>query len=146
MGDRPGPYSSELARLAARLPAPCRDRVHVVPETEDVAPYYQAADVFVCTSRVESYPRVTLEAMACGLPIVSTPVFGLAEQLADGVNATFYPPGDATALAEALACLIEEPERRRTMGGQSPTVLAGLISFDEMVDAYGEFFSEGALG
>ncbi|MBK7590760.1 MAG: glycosyltransferase family 4 protein [Betaproteobacteria bacterium] len=64
--------SRRLAGLVQQLPPALRHRVHVIGETRDVARYYQAADLFVCTSRVESYPRVTL-AMACGLPIISTP-------------------------------------------------------------------------
>ena len=59
----------------------------MIPETGDTAAYWQAADVFCCTSRVESYPLVILEAMAAGLPIVTTPVHGIAEQVRPGVNA-----------------------------------------------------------
>jgi len=144
VGDRPGVYSWELADLVKGLDPGLAARVHLVPETEAVAQYYRAADVFVCTSRVESYPRVTLEAMSCGLPIISTPVFGLSEQLANGVNATFYPPGDVAALAAALEHMVGDPISRATMARQSPLVLAGLKSFDEMVDEYEEFFREAA--
>jgi GT2 family glycosyltransferase len=142
VGDRPGDYSRKLAGLVHQLPADLRHRVHVVPETRDVAYYYQAADLFVCTSRVESYPRVTLEAMACGLPIISTPVFGLSEQLVDEVNALLYQPGDIAALVAALARLAGDAELRKTMGSRSRAVLAGLKSFPEMADDYGIQFME----
>ena len=144
VGDRPSAYSKQLARLVAELPGHLPERVRVVPETDAVGLYYQAADVFVCTSRVESYPRVTLEAMACGLPIVSTPVFGLSEQLREGYNAMFYPCGDVDALAAALDRMVVDPDLRRRMGNQSRVVLAGLKSFDEMVDDYATFFQEAA--
>ena len=42
---------------------------------------------------MESFPRVVLEAMAYELPIVTTPVYGIAEQVREGVNAMFYSPG-----------------------------------------------------
>ena len=58
----------------------------ILPETAEPGRFYQAADVFVCTSRVESFPRVTLEAMAHGLPIVTTPVFGIREQVRPGTS------------------------------------------------------------
>jgi glycosyltransferase involved in cell wall biosynthesis len=58
--------------------------------------------VFVCTSRIESFPRVVLEAMAYGLPVVSTRVFGIAEQVGENVNALLYDPGDASRLAAHL--------------------------------------------
>ena len=84
----------------------------LVPETADVARYFLAADVFVCTSRVESYPRVILEAMAWGLPIVTTPVFGIREQVREDVNGIFYEPGDVEALAGAIARLVTDNELR----------------------------------
>ena len=142
VGDRPGDYSRQLAGLVHHLPAALRRRVHVVPETRDVAVYYLAADLFVCSSRVESYPRVTLEAMACGLPIVSTPVFGLSEQLVDEVNALLYQPGDVAALAKALTRLAGDDALRERMGAQSKVVLAGLKSFEEMAEDYGVQFME----
>jgi len=142
VGDRPGDYSRRLAGLVHHLPATLRRKVHVVGETRDVACYYQAADLFVCSSRVESYPRVTLEAMACGLPIVSTPVFGLSEQLVDETNALLYQPGDVAALAAALARLARDNALRERMGAQSRLVLAGLKSFGEMAEDYGIQFME----
>ena len=105
----------------------------------------RAADVFVCTSRIESYPRVTLEAMASGLPIISTHVFGLAEQLVDGVNALFYSPGDIPGLATALERLLADDRQRAALAGESSTVLASLKTFEEMVDDYEETFREASL-
>lgn len=142
VGDRPGDYSRELAGLVHKLAAPLRQRVHVIPETRDVAEFYRAADLFVCTSRVESYPRVTLEAMACGLPVISTPAYGLAEQLVHGANALLYQPGDVAGLAETLNRVCEDETLRKSMAEQSRWVLAGLTSFDEMVDEYAIQFVE----
>ncbi|HTA16999.1 MAG TPA: glycosyltransferase family 4 protein, partial [bacterium] len=142
VGDRPSPYSRALAKLVQRLDPGLRARFHVLPETRDVALYYRAADLFVCTSRIESYPRVTLEAMAAGLPIVSTPVFGLSEQLVEGVNAVFYRPGDVKALSTALRTMVAEPKRRLAMAERSPQVFAGLKSFDQMAREYLELFQE----
>src|SRR4029077_11599239 len=102
VGDRASSYSVELRRLADALPAALRARVSIVAETHEIARYYQAADIFVCTSRVESFPRVVLEAMAYGLPIVSTRVFGIAEQVGENVNGLLYEPGDTQRLAAHL--------------------------------------------
>jgi glycosyltransferase involved in cell wall biosynthesis len=144
VGDRPGEYSRQLAELVSQLPPELLGRVHVVAETRPVTIYWQAADLFVCTSRVESYPRVTLEAMDAALPIISTPVFGLAEQLRDGVNASFYEPGDVAALAAALTRLVRDPTLRLRMGQNSALVLDGLTSFDEMLDTYEQLLVEAA--
>jgi GT2 family glycosyltransferase len=145
VGDRPGHYSRQLHATLARLPKDLRCRVEVVAETEETAKYYSAADVFVCTSRIESFPRVTLEAMAYGLPIVTTPAFGITEQVRDGVNALFYPPGDAAALADRLTKIIGDDALRCSFAKNSPPMLARLNSFEEMVERYAEIFREAYL-
>jgi glycosyltransferase involved in cell wall biosynthesis len=144
VGDRPNEYSRRVAHLMAQLPSGIKNRVQIITETDDVALYYHAADLFVCTSRVESYPRITLEAMACGLPIVSTPVFGLSEQLAEGVNAILYRPADVDALAHAIERLTHDETLRAQMGNMSTLVLAGLPTFDEMVSHLTVLFREAA--
>src|SRR4029077_6569715 len=92
--------------------------------------YYRAADVFVCTSRLECYPRVTQEAMAFGLPLVTSPVFGIFEQVRHGINGLFYEPGRPDQLAEALTRLLVDDRLRQWMGSNAPVVLRGLNGFD----------------
>jgi glycosyltransferase involved in cell wall biosynthesis len=145
VGDRPGDYSVELHRLVKNVPAFLRARIHLVQETRQVASYYCGSDIFVCTSRLESYPRVVLEAMAYGLPIITTPVFGIREQVREGVNALFYEPGDSGALAKHLGVLIQEEHVRSRMAVRSASVLALGTDFDEMVTAYEEIFAEAWL-
>ena len=145
VGDRPGDYSVELHGLVKHLPASLRNRIHIVPETRQTTQYYRAADLFVCTSKLESYPRVVLEAMAYGLPIVTTPVFGIREQVREGVNALFYEPGDSRALSAQLQGLIQDEPLRSRMAAKSASVLALGTDFEEMVEAYGEIFAEAWL-
>jgi len=142
VGDRPGPYSETLHADVASLPESLRSRIEIVPETSDTIQYYLAADLFVFTSRVESFPRVILEAMAAGLPIVATPVFGVKEQLQPGVNALFYQPGNIGELAIAIATLLNSPNLRDRFAAHSPHVLASLTSFDEMLSAYRQLLRE----
>ncbi len=61
-----------------------------------------AADVFVLASRWEGLPVAIMEATALGLPIVATAVGGMAEHFNDGRTALLVPPGDSSALADAL--------------------------------------------
>ncbi len=145
VGDRPGDYSSDLHALVKNLPSSLRDRMHIVSETRQTAPYYRGADLFLCTSKLESYPRVVLEAMAYGLPIVTTPVFGIREQVWEGVNALFYEPGDSDALAKRLGDLIQDERVRSCMAAKSASVLALGTDFDEMVTAYEDIFAEAWL-
>ncbi len=117
----------------------------VVPETSSVGIYYSAADIFVCSSRLESYPRVILEAMAAGLPIVTTPVFGITEQVKEGVNAFLYEPGDTRRLAELIADLVTDAQARSSMGANSLSVLATLNDYERMVEQYATVFREAWL-
>jgi glycosyltransferase involved in cell wall biosynthesis len=138
-------YARDLRRLAGELPADRRDRFQVVDETGLTAPYWKAADIFCCTSRIESYPRVILEAMACGLPIVTTPVFGIAEQVYPDVNALCYEPGDDRTLANHLTRLVQDGALRQRMAQQSPWVLRSLPSHEAMVVEYLDIFRSAAL-
>ena len=110
-----------------------------------MGPYLAAADIFVCTSRIECYPRVNQEAMAFGLPIITTPVFGIREQVWEDRNAFFYPPGDVRALARHLGRLADDPELRRRMGESGLDVLRTLTRFDEDLELYGRILREAWL-
>jgi GT2 family glycosyltransferase len=145
VGDRSGAYSERLRKAVSALPFSRRSRIKIIPETSDLALYYAAADIFVCCSRIESFPRVILEAMAVGLPIITTPVFGIAEQVQENVSALFYQPGDAGALAGAITRLLDDATLRQTLAANATPTLNGLIDFDAMIDAYGDVFREAWL-
>jgi len=104
---------------------------------EDPFLYYAASDVSICTSRIESAPRIIVEAMACGLPIITTPVFGIPEIVRENINALFYDPGDSEALASAIEKVLRNDVLREKLASNSPKVLNGQPGFDEMVDRYG---------
>ncbi|MEG4577666.1 glycosyltransferase [Microcoleus sp. N3A4] len=142
VGDRPSIYSNKLAELVGELPEELRQRVTVVPETGETGKYYKAADIFVCTSRVESFPRVILEAMACDLPIVTSPVFGIKEQVRPGINGLFYTPDRPDELVAALISLLEDKSLRQQLAGNAKYVLDSLNTFEEMTQAYAEIFWE----
>jgi glycosyltransferase involved in cell wall biosynthesis/predicted small metal-binding protein len=142
VGDRPSIYSNKLAELVGELPNILQQRVTVVPETSETGKYYQAADIFVCTSRIESFPRVILEAMACDLPIITTPVFGIKEQVRPGINGLFYTPDRPEELAASLHSLLEDKILRQRLAENAKYVLKSLNTFEEMTQAYGQIFRE----
>ncbi|WP_165073530.1 glycosyltransferase [Paludisphaera rhizosphaerae] len=137
-------YSRELKRLAGMLPEDRRSRFQIVDETGATAVYWQAADVFCCTSRVESYPHVILEALGRGLPIITTPVFGIPEQVRPNVNGLFYEPGDFRLFARHLEALAREPVRRRAMASASSWILRALPSHSDMIEQYSGLFRAAA--
>lgn len=145
VGDRDSEYSKRLRRSLKDLPGSRRTRVEILAETEDVALFYRAADAFVCTSRIESFPRVILEALAAGLPIITTPVFGISEQVKHEESALFYEPGDLIALADNLTRIIVEPDLRAWLSANTRPALDALIDFETMVSSYAELFREAWL-
>lgn len=80
---------------------------------------YDDAKLLVLSSSVEGLPMVVVEAMARGLPVVATAVGEMAWLVRDGLDGRLVPPGDAQALAGAIADLLESPERRRAMGNNA---------------------------
>ncbi|MEH1934003.1 MAG: glycosyltransferase [Nostoc sp.] len=142
VGDRPSTYSTELKNLVTQLPEAIRRKMNIIPETPDIAQYYQAADIFILTSRIESFPRVILEAMAYGLPIITTPVFGVKEQVQPGNNAIFYEPGNLQELTEAIVYLLQDEKMRSRFADNSRHVLACLNNFEDMVQNYAQIFRE----
>ena len=138
-------YADRLKKILKALPYSRRSRIEIVEETSDPALYYAAADIFVCCSRIESFPRVILEALAGKLPIITTPVFGIVEQVKENESALFYSPGDVTSLAQAIDRMIENPTLREKLAANTHKALESLIDFDSMVDAYAEVFREAWL-
>ncbi len=74
--------------------------------------YYSAADVFVTTPWYEPYGLTPLEAMACGTPVVCSAVGGITFTVADGVTGFLVPPRRPDLLAERLAQILTDDERR----------------------------------
>lgn len=93
------------------------DRVHFVGFQPDVRPYFAAADAFVFPTRYEPFGMVITEAMAAGLPVVTSRAAGAAEVITPGIDGVLLDdPEDAGALAAAIDDLLSDPERRRAMG------------------------------
>lgn len=82
----------------------------------DVPELLTAADLFVLPSLWEGLPMALIEAMAAGLPVVATSVSGTRGVMLPGETGLLVPPGDAAALAQAVALLLAEPERAAQMG------------------------------
>jgi hypothetical protein len=95
-------------------------------------------------ARIESYPHVILEAMAAGLPLVTTPVFGIAEQVRPSINALIYNPGDVTGLRRHLVLLATDESKRRQFAEASPWVLQSLPSHADVDERYERVFRGAA--
>jgi len=81
----------------------------------DLPSVYADLDTVVISSDNEGTPASLIEAMATGCPVVGTKVGGVPDLITDGVTGRLVPPGNPTALAEALLALFDEPELTRQM-------------------------------
>ena len=91
-------------------------RVRLVGWQGDVPAFLATGDVFAFPSYQEGFPLVLLEAMAVGLPVVSSAIAGPVEMIADGVDGRLVPPGDPAALAAGLAGLVAAPQAAVALG------------------------------
>ena len=105
-------YAAELRSEAAGIGA----RVIFAGHQDNMPDVLNALDLLVVASTTETVPLVLLEALACGVPAVSTPVGRAPELLADGAAGRLFPVGDATRLAEALLELLASPATLAEMG------------------------------
>jgi glycosyltransferase involved in cell wall biosynthesis len=97
-----------------------RERVDVV----------RTSDIVLLPSYGEALPIALIEASACARPVVATDVGGVREVVSNGVSGTLIPPGEISAIADALIDLLGDPARRARMGQ------AGRILVEERFDMY----------
>jgi glycosyltransferase involved in cell wall biosynthesis len=101
----------------------------------DVPSLIHAFDVFALSSKTEGLPLAVPEAMAAGLPIVTTAVGGLPSVIDDQVTGLIVPV-DEDSLSAALAALEADRERARAMGVRARAAALTRFGYDRMVDAY----------
>lgn len=109
-----GPLRAEMEQLVNMLGV--GDTVRFAGVRRDIPDVLAAADIFALSSSCEGLPIAILEAMAAGLPIVSTAVDGIPEVVLEGEVGLLCPPQDAQALADKLRRVIENPTLRQKMG------------------------------
>lgn len=125
-----GPLRAQLEALVARLGIAGRVRMVGSLDHRATLAWYERADIFSLACRIaadgdrDSMPVVTKEAMAAGLPVVSTTAVGVPEMVDDGKTGLLVPPSDPDALAAALDRLAGDPVLRREMGRLGRLVVA----------------------
>ncbi|MEP7329939.1 MAG: glycosyltransferase family 4 protein [Betaproteobacteria bacterium] len=107
----PGRY----ARLAQRLGL--ADRVTFAGAQTDPKPYYGAADAFVLPTLYDALSNAVLEALACGLPVVTSDRCGAGELVAAHVAGTVCPARDIVAIAQGMSALLDPAHRARASAG-----------------------------
>ena len=112
------------------------NRVRLVGWRRDVDRAMKSFDALLLTSHWEGLPRVMLEAVSAGLPVVATRVGGVEEIAMPGVHAQLYEAGDVVGLASGLERLIQEHKGRDRQGTVSVQQLPEEFRLEEMVKQY----------
>lgn len=127
-----GPLRAALDAEVRALGLP--DRVHFLGWRSDAHAVFAALDVFLAPSLWEGFGLVFLEAMALGVPIISTQVSAIPEVVIDGDTGWLVPPRDADAIAAALLHALTDADARRARGAQGRRRLETTFTPDVMVD------------
>jgi glycosyltransferase involved in cell wall biosynthesis len=118
-----------------------QDRVRLAGLRNDVPRLLGACDAFALATRWEGLPRVLPQALAAGLPIVSSAVDGTVEAVRDGVTGYLVPPSDVDAMADRLCRLACDPAAARRMG-EAGLRLVEEFSAKKMVRQLEELYEE----
>ena len=112
-----GPHSAEFMAHLHNSGFATR---HIMQKwTADVRPYYAAMDMFAISSlRSETFGRVSIEAQACGLPVLGSNHGGIPETLEDGITGRLLPPGDTPAWRDAILAMADNVQMRERMKEQ----------------------------
>ena len=136
-----GPQRDEVEAEVARLPDP--RWVVLTGARMDVPRILPAFDVFALSSRTEGLPLVVPEAMAAGLPVVTTAVGGLPSVVDDGSTGLLVPV-EQGALHGALARLADDRALARDMGANARAAALDRYSSERMVEAYLDLYARAA--
>jgi glycosyltransferase involved in cell wall biosynthesis len=137
-----GPLRADLELRAKALGVGAR--VRFLGARRDVAEVLRASDIFVLSSEWEGNPLCVMEAMAAGLPVVSTRVGGVPELVRHDETGVLVSPGDANALSAAIQRVLRDAEMRASMGLRAAAVARQMLDISTMVLAYANLY-EGLL-
>ena len=132
-----------LGRLRERVQE-CQLEKHIcfAGFRNDLPKLYQAMDVFVLCSLHEGLPLTILEAMAAGVPIVTTDVGGIKECIQDGRDGFLVPPGDSLALASAISKILNDEHLKKTLVASARKRVQSYFSVEKMVKEHEALYSE----
>ena len=127
-----GPMQMQAQMYAYKLGI--GDRVRFAGVAKDIRFAFAAADAVLLTSLQEGTPNVLIEAQAMGVPVVTTPAFGAAEAVADGVTGHVVASSSPSHLADALASILNDPETATRLAKAGPDWAAKRFGLERMVD------------
>ena len=128
---------NELRKTSAELD----DSIKVIGEVDAPQEFYQLADVYIFPSRHEGLPTSLLEAMASGLPAVTSDIGGCEDVIANDVNGYRVYSEDANAFAEKISVLFDDDERRKIFGERAAKLIRETCDFATVIPKLAEIIA-----
>jgi glycosyltransferase involved in cell wall biosynthesis len=129
-----GPTELSARRLAESYGL--GNQIRFLGMRDDVPEILGASDVFVLSSDYEGNPLAIMEAMAAGLPIVSTSVGGVPELVTNGLDGILVDPADEVGFKDSLQLLLEKPDVRKSMGVSAARTAGAKFDMRIMIQGY----------
>lgn len=111
-----------------------------VGSTSDIKSYLNSANLLVMTSHIEGFPLVILEAFSAGLPVISSNVGGIGEQITNGVNGFLFDDNDKDQLALLLYQIINSQSLREELSINNRNKYLANFTLDIMINKYKNIF------
>jgi glycosyltransferase involved in cell wall biosynthesis len=127
-----------LQQLAAELHL--EEAIHFLGHSEQVLPYLRSSDVFVLPSLFEGLSNALLEAMACGLAVVTTNIGGTCEVIRPDIDGLLIEPGDVAALADQLNRVVGDAAFRQQLALQARKRVEEQYTLDRTVERYAALY------
>lgn len=142
-----GPFDNEnylksLKELASELHSEKYVQfVGPVPKNE-LTNWYNSSKIFILTSKTEGQSNVTLEAMACGKPVIATPVGAIPELIEDGITGLIVKNNQPKLLAEKIIMLLKDGDYREKLGKSARKKIEEKHTWDLYVNAVTNLFNK----
>ena len=135
-----GPFEKPSKELCQELGL--EEKVRFIGLVNDVRNYLAMSDIFVFPSFHEGFPNSVLEAMACGLPVISTRIGGVVDVIKNGENGLLVEPGNAEQLADALKKLISDTEYASSLGKTALKTVRENYDINVIANRYVELYEK----
>jgi glycosyltransferase involved in cell wall biosynthesis len=135
-----GPERAALGALARREGV--AERVHFLGWRDDPGALLRAADLFVCSSRIEPLGNMVIEAWSASCPLVALAAAGPAELIRPGEDGLLVPLEDPDALAAAMAALLDDADRRRALAAAGRARFAAEFAAAPVVATWRRFLAK----
>jgi len=133
-----GDLLNSLIEMSRRLGVD--DRVHFIGVRNDIPQILAASDIFLFTTNFEGFPNALLEAMATGLPVITTNFSGVDELVQNGITGRIVSRDDANAACDCLKSYIDKPATAKTVGFAGQSFVKERFAMQTMVEKIYTFY------